>query len=84
MPKNYQGGFIEVSSKSCMRCHDTTLKHASEVQYRRDWYGRVRGSDNIFSFHIFEPSSISYNGFGREPTLRQDLVAAGLLKQWVE
>jgi hypothetical protein len=84
VPKNYQGGFIEVSSKSCMRCHDTTLKHASEVQYRRDWYGRVRGSDNIFSFHIFEPSSISHNGFGREPALRQDLLAAGLLKQWEE
>jgi hypothetical protein len=84
VPKNYQAGFIEVSSKSCMRCHDTTLKHASEIQFSRDWYGRVRGSDGIFSFHIFEPSSISYNGFGREPALRKELVDAGLLKQWTE
>ena len=84
VPKNYQGGFVEVSSKSCMRCHDSTLKHARDFQAFRDWYGRVRGSDNIFSFHIFEPGSISYNGMGGEPNLRRDLIDAGLLKQWVD
>jgi hypothetical protein len=84
VPRNYQAGFVEVSSKSCMRCHDSTLKHAADFQFRRDWYGRVRGSDNIFSFHIFEPGSISYNGFGREPNFRQELVNAGLLKHWDE
>jgi hypothetical protein len=82
VPRNYKGGFVEVSSTSCMRCHDSTLKHARDFQESRDWYGRVRGSDNIFSFHIFEPGSISYNGFGNEPALRQDLVRAGVLKQW--
>ena len=84
VPKDYQGGFVEVSSKSCMRCHDSTLKHARDFQAFRDWYGRVRGSDNIFSFHIFEPGSISHNGMGGEPNLRQDLIDAGLLKQWRE
>ncbi|MCS7046497.1 MAG: hypothetical protein NZO58_09095 [Gemmataceae bacterium] len=84
VPKNYAGGLIEVSSQSCMRCHDSTLKHARDFQPFRDWYGRVRGSDNIFSFHIFEPSSISYNGFGGEPTLRRALIDAGLLKHWRE
>ncbi|MBM4072551.1 MAG: hypothetical protein FJ271_27015 [Planctomycetes bacterium] len=84
VPKGYQGGYVEVSSKSCMRCHDSTLKHARDFQGLRDWYGRVRGSDKIFSFHIFEPGSISYNGFGNNPSLRQDLVDAGLLKLWEE
>ncbi|MCI0638137.1 MAG: hypothetical protein L0Y72_05075 [Gemmataceae bacterium] len=82
VPKNYKGGFIEVSSNSCMRCHDSTLMHARDFQARRDWYGRVRGSDNIFSFHIFEPSSISFNGFSREPQIRRALVDAGLLQKW--
>jgi hypothetical protein len=82
VPKNYRGGFVEVSSKSCMRCHDTTLKHAGDFREPRDWYGRVRGSDNIFSFHIFEPASISHNGFGTEPELRAELARAGLLKRW--
>ena len=84
VPQNYMGGFVEVSSTSCMRCHDSTLKHARDFQAFRDWYGRVRGSDNIFSFHIFEPGSISYNGIGREPQLRQELIDAGVLKQWLE
>ena len=84
VPKNYHGGFVEVSSNSCMRCHDSTLKHARDFQPFRDWYGRVRGSDNIFSFHIFEPGSIAYNGIGREPALRQDLIDAGVLTRWEE
>jgi hypothetical protein len=84
VPRNYRGGFVEVSSASCMRCHDTTLKHARDFQAFRDWYGRVRGSDAIFSFHIFEPGSISYSGFASEPSLRRELVSAGLLKQWVD
>jgi hypothetical protein len=82
VPKNYMAGYVEVSSKSCMRCHDTTLKHARDFQANRDWYGRVRGSDNIFSFHIFSPGSISYSGFSGEPNFRRELVDAGLLKQW--
>jgi hypothetical protein len=84
VPKNYHGGFVEVSSKSCMRCHDSTLMHARDFQAFRDWYGRVRGSDNIFSFHIFDPSSISYSGSAGEPNLRQELIDAGMLKEWQE
>jgi hypothetical protein len=84
VPKNYRGGFVEVSSTSCMRCHDSTLKHARDFQALRDWYGRVRGSDNIFSFHIFQPGSISHNGFSSEPSLRRELVNAGMLRHWQE
>lgn len=82
VPKNYKGGFVEVSSNSCMRCHDTTLKHSRDFQPSRDWYGRVRGSDSIFSFHIFEPGSISYSGFSVPTNIRQELVNAGLLRPW--
>lgn len=84
IPKNYKGGFVEVSSTSCMRCHDSTLKHARDFQESRDWYGRVRGSDNIFSFHIFEPSSVSYTGSSVPTRLRSELVRSGLLKEWRE
>jgi len=82
VPKNFKGAFVAVTSESCMRCHDSTLKHARDFQGFRDWYGRVRGSDNIFSFHIFDPSSISYNGFSGEPRFRRELVDAGLLTHW--
>ncbi len=59
VPKNYTAGFIDVSSKSCMQCHDSTNKPVMEFDVHRDWYGRVRGSDGIFSFHPFEPKTVT-------------------------
>jgi hypothetical protein len=82
VPKNYQGHHLAVSSRACMTCHDTVNKHVNEFEFNRDWYGRVRGSDGIFSFHIFEPSSISYNGFSYAPRIREEFVRAGLLQAW--
>ncbi len=72
-PESYEGAFIEPSSKACAQCHDTVGKHAFDFDMGRDWYGRVRGSDGIFSFHIFEPSSISYGRVGGQPIIRNDL-----------
>lgn len=79
-PKEYMGGMVRVSKNSCMGCHEHTLVHARDFDIKREWYGRVRGSDNILSFHIFEPSSISYNGINQQIQFRKDLVKAGLLK----
>ena len=80
--KNYRGAFLEVTSRKCMTCHETAGMHADDFQPGRDWYGRVRGSDGIFSFHIFEPSCISGNGFGVTPQLRAELLQAGKLQPY--
>ena len=80
VPRGYEGHYLEVSKTSCMTCHETALKHADEFQPARDWYGRVRGSDAIFSFHIFDPSCISGNGSSQAVILNQRLIDAGLLK----
>jgi len=82
VPKNYDAGFIEVDSTSCMRCHNTTNQSVDRFDGGRDWYGRIRGSDGIFSFHPFEPSSVSGNGFGSHPSMRDSLVNAGLLQKF--
>ncbi|MBW3595912.1 MAG: hypothetical protein KY475_01400 [Planctomycetes bacterium] len=82
VPANYDGGFIEADRVSCMRCHETTTRHVDEFQAGRDWYGRVRGSDGIFSFHPFEPSSISYNGYGGTVQMRGDFVRQGILERF--
>ncbi len=79
IPAGYDAGFIEVESHSCMRCHETANKHVREFAPGRDWYGRVRGSDGIFSWHPFDPSSVSYNGFGATPRIRRSLVDAGIV-----
>ncbi|MCA9108065.1 MAG: hypothetical protein KDA83_21840, partial [Planctomycetales bacterium] len=51
----------------------------SVFQPRRDWYGDIRGSDGIFSFHPFDRTAISGNGQSTRVSLRADFVEAGIL-----
>ena len=74
IPKNYRAATIAIGTKSCVRCHESVLKHASDFDFNRDWYGRVRGSDGIFSFHPFDPSCISYSGIYQGERIRDDFV----------
>lgn len=82
IPRNYDAGFIAVDQQSCSRCHSSVNRSVDEFDAGRDWYGRVRGSDQIFSFHPFEPSTISYNGYSSNPSMRSSLTRAGLLEQY--
>ncbi len=82
VPRNYDAGFIAVDQQSCSRCHASVNRHVDDFDSGRDWYGRVRGSDQIFSFHPFEPGTISYNGYSSSPGMRSSLTRAGLLQQF--
>lgn len=82
VPANYDAGFIEVDRHSCMRCHETVNQDVDRFQPARDWYGRIRGSDGIFSFHPFEPSSISGNGYSRPAAIRKSLIEGGLVARY--
>jgi hypothetical protein len=82
VPANYDAGFIAVDSISCMRCHETTNQHVDRFDPSRDWYGRIRGSDGIFSFHPFDPSTVSYNGYGNRVSMRSELVEGGALEPY--
>lgn len=77
VPKEYTGGTIAVTHKSCMQCHDTVFRPATAFEMNRDWYGRVRGDDGIFSWHPFGPV-----GTHGDPGLNPKLLAAGLVKPW--
>lgn len=73
VPVHYQGNVTK-----CAVCHTQTLKHVSEFDARlpgprREWYGFSRGSDQVYSFHIFDPDCISYNGFVRPVRLNSSL-----------
>lgn len=81
VPKDYDGAFIPITLAGCMKCHDSVQKHVHEFHFGRDWYGHVRGSHRIFSFHIFDPSCISYNGFIQGIVFNQKMVQSGLLRQ---
>jgi hypothetical protein len=80
VPASYDAGFVAVDSDSCMRCHETVNHSVRRFNSRRDWYGRVRGSDGIFSFHPFAPESISGNGFARPVSMRREFEKAGLIE----
>jgi hypothetical protein len=82
VPANYDAGFVEVDRHSCRRCHDTVNHGLDEFNAGRDWYGRIRGSDGIFSFHPFSPDSISGNGYSVPVRMRSSLERAGLLARY--
>lgn len=68
VPKNYMGNIA-----TCTACHSQTQLHARDIEPGRDWYGRVRGDHEIFSFHIFAESSISGNGFSIPVSINDSL-----------
>jgi hypothetical protein len=84
VPNNYDAGFVEVNGRSCLRCHSTTNQHVDRFNFGRDWYGHIRGSDGIFSFHPFEPGTVSGNGSGGGGgvSMRQELTRAGVLEAY--
>lgn len=82
VPARYDAGFIEVDRSSCMNCHETVNKNVNDFEFGRDWYGRIRGSDGIFSLHPFDPSSISHNGSSRPVRMNRTLVVAGLFEEF--
>ena len=82
VPARYDGAFVGADDQSCAKCHDSALKAAREFDRRRGWYGFVRGSDGILSWHPVEPSSISYNGGRREFVLRRKFVEARIVERY--
>jgi hypothetical protein len=86
VPKDYDGGAVKVDQQTCMKCHaDVKEREAGDFDARRDWYGRVRGDDGIFSFSVFDPKSISKDRAAVLPVrLDARLTDAGLLKHWKE
>jgi len=82
VPPGYHGTFLGNDTNTCKNCHKHTLHHVDEFDVVRQWYGRVRGGDQIFSWHPVEPSSVSPNGGRRPVVLRRVFVEAGLLEHY--
>lgn len=78
-PAGYLGAFFGPDQESCTNCHRDVGNHASNFEAARDWYGVVRGSDEVFSFHPFEPRSLSPDGHPRPVELRRSFVDQGIV-----
>ncbi|HRF02784.1 MAG TPA: hypothetical protein PLI18_19910, partial [Pirellulaceae bacterium] len=82
VPVRYDGGFLKVDSASCLRCHATVGVNVARFDAGREWYGNIRGSDGIFSFHPFDRVGISGNGNSVPVVIRQELITLGLLAKY--
>ncbi len=63
VPPRYTAFAFDVDRRDCMECHKHTNKAVNFFDTSRDWYGRIRGSDGIFSFYPWDPKVVSHNGF---------------------
>lgn len=68
-PHGYAGYTIGTEAADCRKCHETVGMLADYFDADREWYGRVRGSDGIFSFHGVRRQSISGNGASFAPAM---------------
>lgn len=80
VPTDYDGTFIPVTFQSCNRCHQDSGQLVAKFARNstgggpREWYGRIRGSDRVLSFHPFDLNDRSYPF-----ELRRELVEAGVV-----
>lgn len=82
VPTNYGAHAFGADREECMNCHKHTNAAVAAFSPNREWYGRIRGSDGIFSFHPWSRSSISPNGTYRPVRLNPLLYNAGLVERY--
>ena len=82
VPEQYKGHAIKTDSHGCMECHKHTNVGVRLFDQNREWYGRVRGSDGIISFHPIAPRAISNNGFRPAVQFRPEFLRAGILEPY--
>jgi hypothetical protein len=85
VPRNYNGGLLEVSQENCHRCHENAGRPFRDYYDNILAYGELWGGDDAFSWHPFvnenfvdEDGNVqNFNYDNRE--LREDFLDAGLL-----
>ena len=81
VPDHFEAGMIEVRDQSCQRCHSETQRRIDDFASQAVLYGDIWGSDQIFSFHIFDtsPCHLSQNENRR---VRSVFASSGLVQKF--
>lgn len=82
VPTNYDAGLIAVDENSCARCHKNTGERIGSFQPHNILYGTIWGSDQVFSWHPFDPGSVRANMEGLDYPLRAEFQNAGILEAY--
>ena len=78
----YDGTFVGSDRESCIKCHESTNRHSTVFQVPRGWYGRVRGSDGILSWHPVDPRAVSASGAPVQVRFRGSFIQGGIIEQY--
>jgi hypothetical protein len=82
VPQNYLGTHLGNDPTSCMECHRHVQRHVDSFDSVRQWYGRIRGADGIFTWHPIANRAVARSG-GRIPVeIREDFIRAGWVAQF--
>lgn len=82
VPEGYSAYAFAVDRVDCMQCHEHTNRAVSTFEFNRGWYGRIRGSDGILSFHPIARQSISGNGSRLVVQINPKLSQSGLAERF--
>jgi hypothetical protein len=80
VPAKYDGGMFEVSDQSCARCHNNTSQPIANFRDNAVLYGRIWGSDQVFSFHPFRPELVVSDSDYTGDDLRPEFLRAGVIE----
>ena len=79
VPKNYTAGLIAVNEISCSRCHQDTGRRLGELEGAVMLYGEMWGEDQIFSWHLFEPTRQMFSTFDGSRRVNSRMLKAKLV-----
>ncbi|HTQ44713.1 MAG TPA: hypothetical protein VMI75_18255 [Polyangiaceae bacterium] len=88
VPSSYQAGIVAVNETSCGRCHQATGQELGNWYPGLTLYGDVWGTDQIFTFHVFDESYYpdldldTGNGTQDNRHMNPALVSMGMIKQF--
>jgi hypothetical protein len=88
VPVDYQAGIVQVNETSCSRCHALTGQELGNYYPGLTLYGDVWGTDNVFTFHVFDesyyPDLDLDNGGGAQDNRHMNpaLLSMGMIKQF--
>lgn len=82
VPQGYAAHGFGTDQAECMLCHKHTNRAVSTFENNRGWYGRIRGSDGIFSFHPLAKESISSRNARLPVRMRPELTRAKLVERF--
>lgn len=80
IPANYDAGMFEVSDQSCARFHNNASQPIANFRDNAVLYGRIWGSDQVFSFHPFRPELVLSDSDYTGDDLRPEFISAGVVE----